>query len=49
MVTEEVVAFGLSNVYCSLSPLRANVEIVYSQNQPPQECLLGENLLGGQT
>ena len=46
--TEAVLAFGTSDVYCSLGLRGANGEMVYGQNQPLQGCLLDGNLWCGQ-
>ena len=47
-VTEMVVAFGPSDIYCSLGPSGAGMVMVDGQNQHPQGCLLG-NLSDSQT
>ena len=49
MATEVVVAFGPSNIYCSLGPQGADEAMVDSWNQPPQGCPFRGNLLWGQT
>ena len=49
MVTEMVVAFGPSDIYCSLDLLWADVVMFDGQNQHPQGCLLKVNFLDGQT
>ena len=48
MVTEAVEGFDLSNIYCSLGPLRDSVAMVDRQNQHPQGHPLWGNLLDGQ-
>ena len=48
MGSEAMEACGLSNIYCSLSLLGANMVMVDSWSNPPQGYLLWGNLLNGQ-
>ena len=49
METEAVEAFGLSNVYCGLYPLGADVAMSEIQSKHPWRYPLWGNLLDGQT
>ena len=49
MGNEVMEAFGLSNIYCSLDPLGADVAMVDGQSHHPQRYPLWGNLSDGQT
>ena len=49
MGTEAMEAFGLSDVYCSIYPLGANVAMIDIQSHHPQRYPLSGNILDGQT
>ena len=49
MGTKVMKAFGLSDVYCILYPLGANVAMIDVQSHHPQCYPLWGNLLDGQT